>query len=109
MKTRTKEPKSLPVAELLDNFDRQIVETTRRSLAMRRRFPDAICRWRRAATIGPNSELALVFIWREGQPRQKEAWPYAEIERLAAEVSDEEVYQELKSRLKGSAATDADH
>lgn len=108
MKTRPKEPRTLPVTELLDNFERQIVETTRRSLAMRRRYPEAVCRWRRAATTGPNSDLALVFTWVEGQPPQKEVWPYARIEQLAAEVSDAEVYQELKSRLKGAVAAEAD-
>lgn len=88
-------------AELAVNFQRQLLETARRSIAMRRHFPDVLCRWRRAAATGPNSDLALVFIWRPGQPPETEIWPYAKIERLAADVTDEEAYGELSRYLKG--------
>ena len=71
------------------------METARRCLAMRRQFPGAVCRWRRAARTGLNSDLALVFIWRKGEPPQTEVWPYAKIEQLAAEITDEEARAEL--------------
>ena len=69
---------------------------------MRRYCPDAVCRWRRAAPVGPNSDLALVFLWRAGQPPETEIWPYAKIERLAAEIPDEEVFDDLDRRLHGA-------
>ena len=82
-------------AELAAKFERQLVETTRRWIAMRRLHPDCVCRWRRAAKVGPNADLALVFFWRKGLSPETEIWPYAKIERLAAEVTDEEVFAEL--------------
>jgi len=100
MKTRSKESKALPIEELLSNFRHQIMESTRRSLAMRRYWPQGLCRWRRAAATGPNSEQALVFLWKHGGPAKFEVWPYAKIECLAAEITDEEVFAELERRLR---------
>jgi hypothetical protein len=90
MSTPTKSP-----AELAANFQRQLIETAKRCLAMRRHHPNAFCRWRRAARSGPNSELALIFLWRKGQAPVTELWPYARIEELAAAISDQEAYAEL--------------
>ncbi len=84
-----------PPDELAANFKRQMVETARRCIAMRRRFPDAVCRWRRAARTGPNSELAVVFLLRPGQAPAAEVWPYSRIEELAAGITDQEVFSEL--------------
>jgi len=81
--------------EIAANFKRQLVETARRCIAMRRRFPDAVCRWRRAARTGPNSELALVFVLRPDEEPVTEVWPYNRIDELAAGVSDEEAFVEL--------------
>lgn len=92
--SRSKSP-----AELAANFQRQLIETARRCIAMRRYCCNAVCRWRRAAPTGPNSDLALVFFWRSGQPPETEIWPYAKVERLAAEITDEEVFVELERRL----------
>jgi hypothetical protein len=93
--------------ELAANFERQLIETTRRSMAMRRHFPNYICRWRRAATTGPNAELALIFIWPKGQDYETVIWPYEEIERLAAEISDAEVFAELERRSRNAQEADA--
>jgi len=95
----SRESKAQSPVVLADNFRRQIIETTRRSLAMRRYWAEGLCRWRRAATVGPNSELALVFLWKRGRTAEVEIWPYAKIERLAAEITDEEVFAELERRL----------
>jgi hypothetical protein len=100
MKTRSQKSKALPVEELLGSFEQQVVETARRSIAMRRQFPGVICRWKRAARTGPNSDLALIITWPPGQPRKTEIWPFARSERLAAEVTDEEVFAELGRRLR---------
>lgn len=102
----TTESKAQPVTVLADRFRSQVIETTRRSLAMRRYWPGGLCRWRRAARVGPNAELALVFLWKRGQPPEVEIWPYAQIERLAAEITDAEVYAELERRL--SSPTEAE-
>lgn len=96
-------------AELAANFEWQLIETARRSIAMRRYFPEVLCRWRRAATTGPNSELALVFTWRPGEPPETEIWPYAKIERLAAQVSDEEAYAELARYLRANEAANSEN
>ena len=94
-KNTPSESKTLPPAELADNFRRQLIETARRCIAMRRHLRGCVCRWRRAARTGPNSELALVFILRPDQAPTTEIWPYAKIDELAAAVSDEEVFAEL--------------
>ncbi|MCP5524100.1 MAG: hypothetical protein H7A46_21390 [Verrucomicrobiales bacterium] len=90
MNTRSKHP-----TELAESFQSRILETTRRTLAMRRYHQGRICRWRRAARSGPNSDIALVFVWDGDAPPEVEIWPYAKVERLAAEVTDEEVFAEL--------------
>jgi hypothetical protein len=95
MKTHPKASQPLPIEILAEKFTHQLTETARRCLAMRRQFPGAVCRWRRAARTGPKSKLALVFIWRKGEPPQTEVWPYAQIEKLAAEITDEEVHAEI--------------
>ena len=95
MKTRSQKSKAQPSEALAENFRQQLLETARRCLAMRRQFPGAVCRWRRAARTGLNSDLALVFIWRKGEPPQTEVWPYAKIEQLAAGITDEEARAEL--------------
>lgn len=103
MSTPTKSP-----VEIAENFRRQIIETTRRSLAMRRHFPAGICRWRRAATTGPNAELAVVLFWRPGQEPETELWPYAKIERMAEEITDAEVFAEMTRRAAVSATGEAE-
>jgi len=100
MKDPAPESKAQSPVILADNFRRQIIETTRRSLAMRRYQPEGLCRWRRAAKVGPNADLALVFLWKQGRRAEVEIWPYAKIERLAAEITDEEVFAELGRRLR---------
>lgn len=86
---------SLSPAELADNFKRQQMETTRRCIAIRRHFHGSVCRWRRAARTGPNSELAVVFILSPGEAPTTEVWPYEKIIELAAAITDEEVFAEL--------------
>ena len=99
MTTTTDEPgavsRALPPEVLAENFERRVIETTRRCIAMRRHLKGSVCRWRRAARTGPNSELGLVFVLRPGQEPTTEVWPFARIEELAAAVSDEEVYAVL--------------
>lgn len=92
--------------ELADSFQSRILETTRRTLAMRRYHRGRICRWRRAASTGPNSDLALVFLWDGDTPSEVEIWPYAKVERLAAEVTDEEVFAELNRWARRALETD---
>jgi len=93
--------------ELAASFERQIIETTRRSMAMHRHFPNCVCRWRRAASSGPNAHLAFVFTWPKGQKFKTETWPYDKIERLAAEITDEEVFAELERRFGNTQEADA--
>ena len=89
------ESKSQPPEVLAENYTRQLMETARRCIAVRRHLQGSVCRWRRAARTGPNCGLALVFILRPGQAPTTEVWPYAKIEELAAAVTDEEVVAEL--------------
>lgn len=100
-------PVKSPV-EIAENFRRQLIETTRRSLAMRRHFPAGICRWRRAASTGPNADLAVILIWQPGLPPETEIWPYAKIERLAEAITDEEVFAEMERRLKHATEPESD-
>lgn len=97
-----------PPVEIAENFRRQLIETTRRTLAMRRHIPGVICRWRRAAQTGPNADLAVVLIWRPGLPSETEIWPYAKIERLAAGITDEEVFAEMAKHVGGNAGGDSE-
>ena len=41
-----------------------------------------------------------MFLWKRGGPAKFEIWPYAKIECLAAEITDEEVFAELERRLR---------
>lgn len=95
MKAHPKASSPVSPDMLAANFERQLIETARRCIAMRRALSGAVCRWRRAARTGPNSDMALVFIWRKGMPPQTEVWPYARIEQLAAAVTEEEVRAEI--------------
>jgi hypothetical protein len=71
---------------------------------MKGHAPGTIFRWRRAAATGPNSELAVIFIWPPGEPPRNEVWPYKKIEELATSVTDEEVRAELLRRLEPPTA-----
>ena len=62
MKTHPKGSPPVQAEILATNFEHQLVETARRCIAMRRQFPGVVCRWRRAARTGPNSDLALAWI-----------------------------------------------
>lgn len=99
MTTPAYEPSGVPKArtpeELAEKYRVQLVETARRSIAMRRHLPGCVVRWRRATPTGPNSEVALVFILRPGEEPRTEIWPYARIEELAAQVTNEDVLAEL--------------
>lgn len=90
------ESRALKPDELAGNFRMQMIETARRRLALRRHFPGAVVRWKRAARKGPNADLALVCVIRPGQAPTAEVWPYSRIEALAAQVSDAEVWAELQ-------------
>jgi len=94
-KSRAKTPEQLAEA-----YEKQLFETTRRSIAMQRYHPGAICRWRRAAPSGPNSKLAVVSItYPLEKKRETLVWSYDRVERLAAEVSDQDVFDFLAKRL----------
>ena len=106
MKTPSKPSPPVQAEILAANFEHQLIETARRCIAMRRQFPGLVCRWRRAARTGPNSDLALVFIWRMGTPPQTEVWPYARIEQLASEITDDEARAEI-GRSSGTGDADS--
>ncbi len=82
-------------SELARNYKQQLIETARKSLALRREFSGRFVRFRRAAQAGPNSELALVFIKKPGCDPVVEIWPYSEIEALASGVTDEDAFREI--------------
>jgi hypothetical protein len=91
------------------NYRAQLIETTRRSLALRKEFPGCMVRWKRAAPNrgdNPNAQLAVVFFKPPGQEPQVEVVPYRNIERLAAGVSDAEVFDELDRRTALSTGDD---
>jgi hypothetical protein len=81
--------------ERLAAFKYQIIEVTRKRIALRRLLPGALIRFRRMSSTGPNSEYASVFIKEKGKAPEIRIWCYADIEELALEVSDGEVMAEL--------------
>lgn len=89
MITPTKTPQ-----ELAADFKRQVIQTARRCIALRRRFPNAIRRWLRAQ----DSEMAVVLIPRPGMEPLTEVWPSARVDELAADITDQEVFHELARR-----------
>jgi hypothetical protein len=85
--------------EIAENFRRSTLDAAGRSLAIRRHFPDAICRYRRLARTGPNSSLVALFIWREGDEEPTtELWPLAKLDRLAAVIPWAEVRADMAHR-----------
>ncbi len=104
MPRKPKTPKPEPSPDkLADAFRAGLVESTRRCIAMRRHFPGAKVRWRRAARTGTNAAFALVCVLRPGQTPAVEVWPYQRIETMATAVSDDEVHAELLRGLEVDA------
>lgn len=90
-----KTPTYLPTSEIADNFCNQLVENTRKRLALRKRFPGLYVRYKRAAYSGPNSEFAVLVTKVPGQPPETNWCPYARLEELAEAITNEEVYAEM--------------
>lgn len=88
--------KPKPIEEIASDYVDQIWETTRKTLAMRKRYQGAFVRFRRAAKEGPNADFAVVIIVYPGNPTPvSEIISYAMIELLAEEVTDAEVAEWL--------------
>jgi hypothetical protein len=81
--------------ERLAAFRHEIIEVTRKRIAVRRLMPGALIRFRRMSSTGPNSQFVSVFIKHKGKAPVMKIWLYADIEELALEVSDDEVMAEL--------------
>ena len=101
-KPKTQEPEPTP-DQLADTFRSGLIETTRRSIAMRRHFHGAKVRWRRAARTGPNAAFALLCVIRPGQAPAVEVWPYQRIDELASSVTDDEVNSDLLRNVEVEA------
>lgn len=84
------------IEEIAADYAEQHWTTTRRSIALSRKFPGAFVRYRRAAKDGPNSVFAVLFIFKPGDTKgRSEIWPFASIERLGEQVTDAEVAEWL--------------
>ena len=44
--------------------------------------------------------MAVVFTWHSEERPKTEVWPYEMVERLAQEVTDQEVFDELARRFE---------
>lgn len=87
--------------QAVNNYKALLIETTRKSLAIRREFPGCFLRWKRAApkdSNSPNRDLAVVFFKKPGQAPVCSILSYSEVEALAASVTDTQVFAELDRR-----------
>lgn len=89
---------ALPLHELLENFEKQTLQTVRRRIALRRMVPAGTCiRFRRAATTGPNKDEFLVFVLEPGSVKPKMQTVHtAFLDQQALSITDEEVIAELR-------------
>ena len=92
-----------PPDDLAYGYQDQLIETTRKWLALHKQFPDCLIRFRRAAPKrqkdNPNTKLALVFVKPLGEKPQVHVIEYAQIEREAKKVTDAEVFAEFDRRI----------
>jgi hypothetical protein len=88
----------LTIEQIAENYRNQLVETARRCVALRRRFPGCVVRWKRAAVRGPNQDQAVVIVFEPGAQPQVLDCPYSRIEELASKVTDAEAYAEIERR-----------
>ena len=103
---RREEKANLTPPDIAQNYKVQIVETTRRTLALRKRFPGAMVKFKRAATSGKNYDWAVILIKHKGKPPMVIECLYKNIDDLAASVTDEEVFAELDRRAEWYRETD---
>lgn len=78
--------------QLAEKYRAQLFETARKKIALAKRFPAGVVRYRRAAKTGPNREFALVW-WlprEHGRPKV-EIMAWSDLERIASEVPDSTV------------------
>lgn len=92
-----KESKAAPIQELADAYKGQIIETTRKVIAVRERFDHygGLVRFRRAAPTGPNRDTALIFILVPGREPDVLVVPYAQIEDWARGITDQQVFEHM--------------
>jgi hypothetical protein len=87
---------NLTPSAIARNYSHQLVETTRKKIALERMYPGFdIIRFKRAAVTGPNSVYAVLFLKAIGERPVISAIPYARIERAAEAVPDEEVFEKF--------------
>ncbi len=90
-RSRKREPKT-PIEEAA-TYLQQLLNTARRSVALRQAFSGAVVRWRRSRTA---SEKTLVLVvLRPGEPAELATMPASRLVELAERVSDADALAEL--------------
>jgi hypothetical protein len=76
--------------EIAESYRHDLFEITRKRIALARKYPPGVVRYKRAARTGPNREWAVIwFLPRgEGKPRV-EVMAWDELERIASEIPDQ--------------------
>lgn len=89
----------MSVRELEANYERQIIDRVRLSLALSKAYPGCYVRSRRAATTGPNADLTLVFVHRPDLGARVSAVANETIERMRDAISDAEALDVMTRRM----------
>lgn len=111
MKHRTAKKVSadyLSPQDILLKFKTEILETTRRRIAIKRYFYGALVRFRRCASVGPNANFYSVFLKVPGQNPVIQTIDAASLQDLVDAVTDDEVYVELDNQFARSLNGDTD-
>lgn len=92
MSTKNEESKAQTPQQLADAFRSQLFETARKRIALTKKYPAGVVRYRRAARTGPNREFALVWFLPRGEGKTRvEIMAWSDLERIASEVPDSTV------------------
>lgn len=99
MKRPSPPSRAMSVRELEANYERQIIDRVRLSLALSKAYPGCYVRSRRAATTGPNADLTLVFVHRPDLGARVSAVANETIERMRDAISDAEALDVMTRRM----------
>ena len=95
-----------PIEDIAKDHTERLLRTTRRTIALRNKFPECFVQFQRAAQVGPNSESFLVFV---ADPEMRicvtHVIPSSLLEELEEQVTREQVADWYRARLAFQPAT----
>jgi len=89
MSTKNEESNVQTPQEIAENYRRNLFEITRKRIALAKKYPPGVVRYKRAAKTGPNREWAVVWFLPRGEGKPTvEVLAWSDLERIAAQIPD---------------------